>query len=64
MTTAEAIGYLLYDIEKANQTLDWIEQRQGPLPPDGYARIETTVQVVRALRAAPDDCVCNDHPVP
>lgn len=50
MTTAEAIGYLLHDIEKANQTLDWIEKRDGPLPGVGYARIESTVAVVRALR--------------
>lgn len=50
MTTAEAIGYLLYDIEKANQTLDWIEQREGKLPPAWYARIESTVAIVRALR--------------
>ena len=37
-------------IEHANSTLDWIEKRDGPLPNGGYARIETTVQVVRALR--------------
>lgn len=37
-------------VERANEALDWIEQRQGPLPADGYARVETTVGVVRALR--------------
>ena len=37
-------------VERANEALVWIEQRQGPLPADGYARIETTVGVVRALR--------------
>lgn len=37
-------------IEHANSTLDWIEKRDGPLSNGGYARIETTVQVVRALR--------------
>lgn len=37
-------------IEQANDRLDWIEARQGPLPDDGYASIETTVGVVRALR--------------
>ena len=37
-------------IEHANQTLDWIEQRDGPLQGYGYARIEVTVAVVRALR--------------
>lgn len=37
-------------IERANEALDWIEQRDGPLKPQGYARIETTVAVVRALR--------------
>lgn len=37
-------------IEHANSTLDWIEKRDGPLPGGGYARIEATVQVVRALR--------------
>ena len=36
-------------IERANAALDWIEARQGPLPADGYARIETSVGVVRAL---------------
>lgn len=37
-------------VERANEALDWIEARQGPLREDGYARIETTVGVVRALR--------------
>lgn len=37
-------------VERANEALDWIEQRQGPLPSDGFATIETTVGVVRALR--------------
>ena len=41
---------LLPAIEKANESLDWIEKRDGPLPNGGYARIETTVAVVRALR--------------
>lgn len=36
-------------IARANAALDWIEARQGPLPADGYARIETSVGVVRAL---------------
>lgn len=36
-------------IRHANEALDWIEARQGPLPGDGYARIETSVAVVRAL---------------
>jgi len=36
-------------IRNANDSLDWIEQRDGPLPDDGYARIETSVGVVRAL---------------
>ena len=46
----DALARLTAAIEHANQTLDWIEQRQGPLREDGYARIETTVGVVRALR--------------
>lgn len=37
-------------IEHANERLDWIEKRDGPLPNGGYARIEATVQLVRALR--------------
>lgn len=43
-------GLLDGPIERANEALDWIEQRDGSLPADGYARIETTVGVVRALR--------------
>lgn len=39
-------------IVQANATLDWIEERQGPLKPDGFATIETTVGLVRALRGA------------
>ena len=50
MTTDEALRNLMYDIGKANESLDWIEKRDGPLPNGGYARIETTVAVVRALR--------------
>lgn len=37
-------------IARANDALDWIEARQGPLDPNGYARIETTVRVVREAR--------------
>lgn len=39
-------------VERANEALDWIEARQGPLPADGYARVETTVAIVRALGRA------------
>ena len=42
------------DVRRAKETLDWIEQRQGPLPSDGYARIQTTVGQVRAM-AEQDD---------
>ena len=49
MTTDEALRNLMYDIGKANESLDWIEKRDGPLPNGGYARIETTVAVVRAF---------------
>ena len=45
----ESIQALLPAIEKANEVLDWIEKRDGPLPNGGYARIETTVAVVRAF---------------
>lgn len=38
-------------IRHAAETLAWIESRQGPLPDDGYARIETTVGTVRRLAA-------------
>ena len=37
------------DVRRANETLDWIEARQGPLKLDGYARIETDVRTVRAM---------------
>lgn len=43
------------DVRRANEALDWIEARQGPLKPDGYARIETTVQQVRAMASEQDD---------
>ncbi len=46
----EQAAYLAGAIQQANDRLDWIEARQGPLPDDGYARIETSVGVVRALR--------------
>lgn len=36
-------------IRHANDRLDWIEARQGPLPEDGFTTIETSVGVVRAL---------------
>lgn len=42
------------DVRRANEALDWIEQRQGPLPADGYARIETTVGRVRAMTEQDD----------
>lgn len=37
-------------IVRANERLDWIEARDGKLPDNNYATIETTVGVVRALR--------------
>ena len=43
------------DVRRANETLDWIEQRQGPLPEAGYARIQTTVGQVRAMAEGQDD---------
>lgn len=39
-------------IVRANERLDWIEARDGKLPDDNYATIETTVGLVRALRGA------------
>lgn len=47
--TEQQAAYLAGAIAHANDSLDWIEHRQGPLPDDGYARIETSVGVVRAL---------------
>lgn len=48
--TEQQAAYLAGAIAHANDSLDWIEaRRQGPLPEVGYARIETTVGVVRAL---------------
>lgn len=43
------------DVRRANETLDWIEARQGPLKPGGYARIETDVRTVRAMAEGQDD---------
>lgn len=43
------------DVRRANETLGWIEARQGPLKPDGYARVETTVGQVRAMAEGQDD---------
>lgn len=43
------------DVRRANETLDWIEARQGPLPESGYARIETDVRTVRAMAEGQDD---------
>lgn len=40
---------------RANAALDWIEQRDGPLKPDGYARVEATVAEVRAWGQAMSD---------
>lgn len=42
---------LTVPVAQAAATLDWIETRQGQLKSDGYARIETTVDVVRRLHA-------------
>lgn len=42
-------------MRRANETLDWIEQRQGPLPEAGYARIQTTVGQVRAMAEGQDE---------
>jgi len=42
-------------IARANAALDWIEQRDGPLKPDGYARVEATVAEVRAWGQAMSD---------
>jgi hypothetical protein len=50
MTPERGAEDLILAIEHANQTLDWIEKRDGPLPGVGYARIASTVAVVRALR--------------
>lgn len=47
--TEQQAAYLAGAIAHANDSLDWIEARKGPLPEDGYARIETSVGVVRAL---------------
>lgn len=43
------VDVLRAPVRRAAETLDWIEARQGPLQPDGYARIELTVADVRAL---------------
>lgn len=42
-------------MRRANEALDWIEARQGPLPPTNYARIETDVRTVRAMGEQADD---------
>ena len=42
-------------VRRANEALDWIEQRDGPLKPDGYARVEATVAEVRAWGQAMSD---------
>lgn len=42
-------------IARANAALDWIEQRDGPLKSDGYARVEATVAEVRAWGQAMSD---------
>lgn len=49
MTEQQAAYTLASAIRHANDALDWIEARHGPLPADGFATIETTVSVVRAL---------------
>ena len=46
----DALARLTAAIEHANQSLVWIEARQGPLPSTNYATIETDVQALRALR--------------
>lgn len=43
------------DVRRANEALDWIEARQGPLPATNYARIETDVRTVRAMAEGQDD---------
>ena len=43
------------DVRRANEALDWIEARQGPLPATNYARIETDVRTVRAMAEGQDE---------
>lgn len=51
MTTADAIAALLAAIEKANETLDWIEDRERrTLHPDTGTRAYVPAGAVRALR--------------
>ena len=60
--TEQQAAYLAGAIAHANVSLDWIEaRRDGPLPDDGYARIETSVGVVRALAGRETTVATEQH---